>query len=260
MKWWTMRSSPNLLDIRKLGKVFAANGSHKSVLKNVDFRLGMKESLAVVGPSGCGKSTLMLIVAGLIPASEGRVELDGETLTGPDHRIALVLQEYGLFPWKTTEMNITLGARMRKIDVPEKAVERLKKELGIEGLDRLYPHQISGGPAPAGRPRPRAFARSQAAHPGRAVRGRGHDHSASASRATSSTCFTLEDFSFILVTHNIEEAVYLGQRIAVMDDGVPAKIDIIDNPGFGNVDFRESPEFFRRTSRLRRMLGKSSRS
>ena len=254
-----MGSSPNLLDVRGLGKAFAANGSKKPVLKNVDFLLGMKESLAVVGPSGCGKSTLMLIVAGLIPASEGQVVLDGETLSGPDRKIALVLQEYGLFPWKTTEENITLGARMRKIEVPKKAVEQLKKELGIEGLDRLYPHQISGGQ------RQRvALARALLLDPKLLIL---DEPFAAVDMITRERLqshlldlFHTRGFSFILVTHNIEEAVYLGQRIAVMDDGVPAKIDIIDNPGFGNVDFRESPEFFRRTSRLRRMLGKSSGS
>ena len=166
-----------------------------------------------------------------------------------------MLQEYGLFPWKTTEANITLGARMRKIDVPEKAVERLKKELGIEGLDRLYPQQISGGQ------RQRvALARALLLEPRLLIL---DEPFAAVDMITRERLqshlldlFHTRDFSFILVTHNIEEAVYLGQRIAVMDDGAPAKIDIIDNPGFGDMDFRESPEFFLQTSRLRRMLGK----
>ena len=134
-----MGTSPELLRIQGLTKEFPNNGAPRVVLQGVDLNLPIHDSIAVVGPSGCGKTTMLLIIAGLLPPTYGSIILEGEPCLNPSRKIAVVLQEYGLFPWKTAIENILLGARMRKIKVSPEAVMALQRELGIEGLDHLYP-------------------------------------------------------------------------------------------------------------------------
>jgi NitT/TauT family transport system ATP-binding protein len=248
-----MAISPDLLNVRGLGKVFPNGGAVKTVLKGVDFDLSPHDSLAVVGPSGCGKTTLLLILAGLLPQSEGTVELESEVILRPTRKIALVLQEYGLFPWKTVAANMTLGARLQRIRISERELSLLKKELGIEGLDHLYPHQLSGGQ------RQRvALARALLLRPllllldepfaalDTMTRERLQNHLL--------TLFGHRQFSYIIVTHNIEEAVFLGRRILVLDDRREGIRAVIENPGVGDPDYRQTPPYFQRVLQLREVL------
>jgi len=140
-----MASSAELLRVYRLRKTFYGGPDPKTVLNDVSFVLSAHDSLAVVGPSGCGKTTLLLMVAGLLAPSEGSISLDGSVIKGPSRSVALVLQHYGLFPWKTVGANIALGANLRKIGISSDELTGIKKELGIEDLDHLYPVQLSGG-------------------------------------------------------------------------------------------------------------------
>ena len=109
------------LHVEGLGKTFLSEKESKTVLNGVSFDLPLPDSLAIVGPSGCGKTTLILAIAGLLEATTGSVLFQDAAVTGPNRDIALVLQEYGLFPWKTVAANITLGAQIQKINVsPQK--------------------------------------------------------------------------------------------------------------------------------------------
>lgn len=251
-----MVSFRNLLEVDHLRKVYANGGGCKTVLEDVTLSLAAHESLAVVGPSGCGKSTLLLLIAGLVPASGGTVHLDGDLRRGPDRRIGIVFQQYGLFPWKTTRENIVLGARIQGIDVSDTVLEDLKQELGIEGLDHLYPNQLSGGQ------RQRvALARALLLDPKLLML----DEPFAALDAITRehlqnhllSVFAHRGFSFILVTHNIEEAVFLGRRIAVMNPDRAGIEAIIDNPEMGRIEYREHPEFFRQVLEIRRLLKRS---
>jgi len=248
-----MDISPDLLHVRGLGKVFRNGGNAKTVLRGVDFELPAHDSISVVGPSGCGKTTLLLILSGLLPPTEGDIELENETISGSTRKIALVLQEYGLFPWKTVAANMTLGAQLQKIRVSEGELGSLKKELGIEGLDHLYPHQLSGGQ------RQRvALARALLLRPllllldepfaalDTITRERLQNHLL--------TLFSHRPFSFIIVTHNIEEAVFLGRRIMVLGNLMAGIHAVIDNPEMGDPDYRQNPLYFQRILQLREIL------
>ena len=248
-----MAISPDLLQVRGLGKVFPNDGSTKPVLRGVDFELPAHDSLAVVGPSGCGKTTLLLILSGLLSPTEGVIDLENETISGPTRKIALVLQEYGLFPWKTVAANMTLGAQLQKIRVSEEELSSLKKELGIEGLDHLYPRQLSGGQ------RQRvALARALLLRPllllldepfaalDTITRERLQNHLL--------TLFSHRPFSFIIVTHNIEEAVFLGRRIMVLGDRRAGIKAVIENPEMGDPDYRQRSLYFQRILQLREIL------
>jgi len=245
--------SPDLLQVKGLGKVFPNGGRTKTVLKEVDFHLPGHDSLAVVGPSGCGKTTLLLILSGLLLPTEGMIELENETITCPTRKIALVLQEYGLFPWKTVAANMTLGAQLQKIRISEDELSLLKKELGIVGLDHLYPHQLSGGQrqrvalARALLLRPRLLLLDEPfAALDTITRERLQNHLL--------TLFHHRQFSFIIVTHNVEEAVFLGRRILVLGNRTASIRALIENPEMGALDYRRSSLCFERILQLREIL------
>lgn len=248
-----MVTSPKLLSVKGLGKTFLNNGESKRVLHQVDFELSFHDSLAIVGPSGCGKTTLLLLLSGLLPSTGGEVFLEGQPIASPTHKIALVLQEYGLFPWKTVAENVTLGARFQKIKVPAEELISLKKELGIEGLDGLYPHQLSGGQrqrvalARALLLRPRLLLLDEPFAALDAItRERLQNHLLHV--------FAHRRFSFIIVTHNIEEAIFLGRRVSVLDPRIAGIRAMIDNAEAGSPDYRNHSTFFRRSLELRQML------
>jgi NitT/TauT family transport system ATP-binding protein len=248
-----MGISPELLEIEGLKKTFQTGSTTKEVLDNIDVTLTYQDSLAIVGPSGCGKTTLLLLVAGLLPRTAGSIRLNGETVTGPSRKIALVLQHYGLFPWKTVAANILLGSELQKIAVSGNELAELKSELGIEDLDHLYPEQLSGGQ------RQRvALARAILLRPSLLLL----DEPFAAIDAITRerlqnglvSVFNERRFSFIIVTHSIEEAVFLGRRIIVLDNRTEGIRMVLDNPGAGSVEYRSTPRFFAQTLALRQIL------
>jgi NitT/TauT family transport system ATP-binding protein len=247
-----MAISREFLRVSGLGKTFSNGRDPKIVLHNVSFELSPNDSLAIVGPSGCGKTTLLLMIAGLLLQTEGTVWLGEGEITGPTKRIALVLQHYGLFPWKTAGANISLGARLQKIKVEDGDLQELKRMLGIEGLDHLYPAQLSGGQ------RQRvALARAILLRPGLLLLDEPFAAIDTLTRERLQTgllaVFAERAFSFIIVTHSFDEAIFMGRKVMVLNDrGSIAAI--LDNPAAGDPDYRNRPEFFERSLDLRRVL------
>jgi NitT/TauT family transport system ATP-binding protein len=246
--------SPNLLSVDDVRKEYAAEDGARPVLDGVSFDLGPRDTLAVIGPSGCGKTTLLLMIAGLVPFEGGRILLKGNPVKKPVRETGLVLQNYGLFPWKTARRNIALGAKVQKRPVSEAQLDALEAELGLEGTRNLYPQQLSGG-------------QRQRVALGRALLLRPEllllDEPFAALDAMTRErlqrlllgLFYQRSFSYVIVTHAIEEAVILGRRIMVLM-GSPARVaGLFDNPTFGRPDPRTDPDFFNITVRLRRLLG-----
>lgn len=248
-----MGTSGRFLSVEGLGKTFQNGGQSKTVLDGIDLNLPFRDCLAIVGPSGCGKTTLLLAIAGLLPPTTGTITFKNRPLSAPERKIALVLQHYGLFPWKTVGANITLGARLQRIEMPEKRLRTVKKELDIEGLDHLYPAQLSGGQ------RQRvALARALLLNPLLLLLDEPFAAIDTVTRERLQNnllaVFAQRRFSFIIVTHNIEEAIFLGRRIIVLGNSTCGISAIMDNPGMGNAEYRNDPVFFERTGQLRRIL------
>jgi len=248
-----MATSGRFLSVEGLSKTFQSENQTKAVLEGIDLELAFRDCIAIVGPSGCGKTTLLLAIAGLLAPTAGTVRFKGNPLAAPERRIALVLQHYGLFPWKTVAANITLGARLQRIEVSEKRLASVKKELDIEGLDHLYPAQLSGGQ------RQRvALARALLLNPLLLLLDEPFAAIDTVTRERLQNnllaVFAQRRFSFIIVTHNIEEAVFLGQRIVVLDNGTHGIKTIMENPGMGSAHYRNDPVFFERTRQLRGIL------
>jgi NitT/TauT family transport system ATP-binding protein len=183
----------------------------------------------------------------------GTIIFQDRAITGSNRKIALVLQEYGLFPWKTVEANIKLGAKLQKIEFSGRWLDAIKNELDINGLDNLYPAQLSGGQ------RQRvALARALLLNPLLLLLDEPFAAIDTVTRERLQNqllkAFQQRSFSYIIVTHNIEEAVFLGRRIIVLNNGSPSIKTIIDNPDMGEIAYRNKPAFFDLTTRLRSIL------
>jgi NitT/TauT family transport system ATP-binding protein len=252
-----MATSHDLLRLDNIKKTFINADESKTVLQSINLSLSKSDSFSVVGPSGCGKTTLLLITAGLLPPTEGSVWMDGSPINSPNRKIALVLQHYGLLPWKTVAANIMLGAHLQKIKIIDEELVAVKQELGIEDIDHLYPGQLSGGQ------RQRvALARAILLRPSLLLLDEPFAAIDTITRERLQnrllTIFTERKFSFVIVTHNIEEAVFLGRKIMVLDNQGAGIRTVIENPEMGSLEYRNKPAFFELCLELRTILEKIS--
>ncbi len=186
-------------------------------LDGVNLDVAEGEFLTVVGPSGCGKSTLLGIIAGLVPATRGAVLLDGRPVVGPGPERGVVFQEFAILPWRTVERNIAHGLEIRGVPrgAREATVRRFVDLVGLRGFERKYPHELSGGM------RQRvAVARTLAANPEVMLMDEPF------ASVDAQTRITLQEElnaiaqatrkTILFVTHNVEEAVFLGDRCCVL--------------------------------------------
>lgn len=248
-------SSPEILKVQSVNKLYPQNGGFVHALADAGISLTEKDTLALVGPSGCGKSTLLLMLSGLEPPSSGKIIFKNETLHRSRRDIALVLQEYGLFPWKNVRQNVELGFKIRREKVRKGQIDEYLADLGIEGKSKVFPQQLSGGQ------RQRvALARAMILNPALLLLDEPFAALDTLTREKLQDLLTEKwrnaDFSIIFATHNIQEAVILGKRIAIMS-GSPGRIRIIiENPSACTEKYRGSDEFYRMARRVRTELEK----
>jgi NitT/TauT family transport system ATP-binding protein len=224
-------------------------------LHNVTFDVQGGESCAVIGPSGCGKTTLLLIFSGILKPTEGRLTLEGKEVTGPSKELALIFQDYGLFPWKTVYENVSLGLELRGCSKQERKeiVSSLLHDLDLQGFEKYYPMQLSGGMQQRV-----AFARALALNPKILLM----DEPLSSLDAL--TRENLQNFllhlwkekrmTMLLVTHSIEEAVFLGRKVIVLSLRPGTVVKTVDNPQVGDLDYRTKEEFFDKCREVRQSL------
>jgi NitT/TauT family transport system ATP-binding protein len=224
-------------------------------LHNVTFDIRDGESCAVIGPSGCGKTTLLLIFSGILKPTEGRVLVEGKEVTAASKELALIFQDFGLFPWKTVYENVSLGLELRGFGKRERKeiVSSLLRDLNLQGFERYYPKQLSGGMQQRV-----AFARALALNPRILLM----DEPLSSLDAL--TRENLQNFllqlweekrmTALLVTHSIEEAVFLGKRVIVLSPRPGTILKTVDNPRMGDLDYRTKEEFFDKCREVRQSL------
>jgi NitT/TauT family transport system ATP-binding protein len=215
-----------MLDITGLRKVYQARGRAVEALRGIDLKVGEGELVCIVGPSGCGKTTLLKCVAGLLAPTAGQVRLAGQLVTGPPPGMAVVFQEYGrsLFPWMTVRQNVELPLREKKVLAARRTelVEDALAAVGLTDSGSAHPWQLSGGMQQRV-----AIARAVAYEPQVLLM----DEPFAA--VDAQTRADLEDLllrlwrrlgiTTLLVTHDIDEAVYLGQRVVVLS-GAPTVV------------------------------------
>ena len=194
------------------------------VFRGVDFEVGEREIVTVVGPSGCGKTTLLRCVDGLLPLDAGEIWCGGERVTEPIAGMAMVFQHFGLFPWKTVRENVGYGLRVGGASAAEIAekVPQFIKLVGLSGFESAYPYQMSGGMQQRC-----GLARALAVEPSVLLM----DEPFAAVDAQTREILQFEllriwdarPTSMIVVTHSIEEAVLMGDRVFVLK-GRPSNI------------------------------------
>lgn len=215
------------IDVRNVSHRFALQGADLPVLQDVDFSVEPGEFVALLGPSGCGKSTLLRLVAGLDAPVQGGVYANGAAIEGPDPSRVVVFQDPTLFPWRTVRGNVGLGpeAQRRKGSRKDSAAQRIDAALQLVGLTEFadaYPHQLSGGMAQRV-----ALARALVNDPALLVLDEpfGKLDSLTRIRMQGELVRLWQDagFSVLLVTHDVEEALFLAHRVIVFSER-PARI------------------------------------
>jgi len=227
-------------------------GEEKAV-DGVSLHIDRNSTCAIIGPSGCGKTTILYTLAGLVKPACGTVCIDGEEVRSVRRNTGLILQNYGLLPWKTVWDNIAFPLKSRgfsKLDI-KKNVESILSQLDILQYAGKYPDELSGGQ------RQRvAIGRTLALKPDLLLM----DEASSALDAMTKEnlqnlvldIFLREKLTLLLVTHNIEEAVFLGQKIVVMKKG--KIVNTIENPCFGSRELRDQLIFYETCLKVRKML------
>jgi NitT/TauT family transport system ATP-binding protein len=209
-----------LLSIRGIGKTFDASGGALIAIQSVDLGVREGEFVSIVGPSGCGKSTLLQIVAGLLAPTSGEVRLEGERIVEPPQGMVYLFQQYSrsLFPWLTVEQNVVFGfrhaARLSAGAAEERGIRYLEM-VGLAEFRRRYPWELSGGMQQRV-----AIARALAAEPRMLLLDEPFS-SVDALTRLELQGLILElwqqtGLTVLLVTHDVEEAVYLSDRIALL--------------------------------------------
>jgi NitT/TauT family transport system ATP-binding protein len=216
------------------------------VFRDIDLEVGDREIVAIVGPSGCGKTTLLRCVDGLLPVDEGEIWLDDERIMQPVPGVAMVFQHFGLFPWKTVFDNVAYGLRMAGIGKAEigRKVPHFINLVGLAGFEKAYPYQMSGGMQQRC-----GLARALAIQPRVLLM----DEPFAAVDAQTREILQFEllriweqrPTTMLFVTHSIEEAVLMGDRVIVLR-GRPSSINetiAIDLPRPRNRDTLRQPRF-----------------
>lgn len=205
------------LRIRQVSKSYSSDGTERQVLSKISFDVAPGEFVSIVGPSGCGKSTLLRLIVGLDADYQGEITLRNRRIAGPGLERGIVFQDHRLLPWLTLERNVGLALENVPWDENRKreAVAEHIALVGLSGYEAAYPHQLSGGMAQRA-----AIARGLVARPEVLLLDEPLGALDALTRAHLQgellRIWQTEQISMILVTHDIEEAIYLSSRILVL--------------------------------------------
>lgn len=233
------------------------DGEKVTALSNLNADMKAGEFICLIGPSGCGKSTLLRLIAGLSEPNSGDIKLDGQTIRGPGYERGLVFQDPTLFPWLTIYDNIAYGLKVRHVYKQKKEeIGEFIQLVGLKGFEKSYPHQLSGGMAQRA-----SLARALVNHPKVLLL----DEPLGALDAF--TRMNMQDeilriwkergTTMVMVTHDVDEAIYLSDRVFVMTPR-PARIERIIDVNIGRNESlgrqRDSGDFLQLRSKILQIL------
>jgi NitT/TauT family transport system ATP-binding protein len=245
-----------MVRVEDLSFSYIVNGRKFPILKNINLHLKEGGVLSVIGPSGCGKTTLLFTIAGLRKPDTGLVYVGGIPVTTPRERTAVIFQHFGLLPWKNVYDNIALGLRIRGLAAAEieRFVESVMEPFGIGGLAGKYPKHLSGGEKQRV-----AIARALVLRPDLLLLDEPFSSIDALTRESLQEfllrLWTKWCFTIIHVTHDIEEAVFLGTECVLLgrDGSMRHSCTLPEEKG---KNFRNSPVFHETTAALRDAMGR----
>lgn len=213
-----LRERPVTLEVRNLTKVFESSRGKVTALQDVSFSVHQREFTCVIGPSGCGKSTLVRILAGLETASSGEVLVNGTPVSGPGRDRGMVFQGYTLFPWLSVKQNVMFGLKMsgNSSVSAEREARQWIELVGLSKFENAYPHQLSGGMKQRV-----AIARALANQPRVLFMDEPFGALDAQTRCQMQShlldIWKNVDITIVFITHDLDEAVFLSDRILVLD-------------------------------------------
>ena len=249
-----MNNSRVKIESRRVRKVYESSGKPPvTAVEGVDLEVLENEFLSIVGPSGCGKSTFLYMVAGFLDITGGTLLKDGAPIQGPGPDRGMVFQHFALFPWRTVIGNICYGLEEQGLAKDERLrqAERLIERVGLKGFEDSYPNQLSGGMKQRV-----AIARTLAFDPEVLLMDEPFGSLDAQTRMLMQEellgLWSERKKTVVFVTHDVREAVYLSDRVAIMT-ARPGKVKkIVDTklPRSANQSFFESPEFLKKVNEI----------
>src|SRR5205809_188534 len=248
-----------MLEVRQLSKVFfEENDSRKPglvALYNISLAIRKNEFVSLLGPSGCGKTTLIRIIAGLLPADCGEVLVNGQAVTVPGRDRCMVFQQFGLLPWRTVLSNVEFGLEIDGVPKDERSARagQYLELVGLKGFERYYPHQISGGMQQRV-----GIARALSKKPDILLMDEPFGAVDAQTREQLQEellkIWSRTDTTVVFVTHSIDEALYLSDRVVVMQarpGRIKEEVSVdIPRPRWEG-DVKADPRFAQLSSQLR---------
>lgn len=217
-----------LLEVKGVSKLFKVNGKQMEALHDINLDISENEFVCFIGPSGCGKTTLLRVIAGLEEPSSGEIRLEGIPIMGPGPERGMVFQEYSLFPWRTVLDNVAFGLELKGISKDERyrKARQYIKMVGLERFEERYPHELSGGMKQRV-----AIARALVNEPKALLMdepfGALDAQTRNIMQSELLRVWEEEKKTVVFVTHSVDEAIYLADRIVIMS-ARPGKIkDVI---------------------------------
>ena len=241
------------LRVQHLGMTYDRDGQAMPVLEDINLDVGDGEFICLVGPSGCGKSTLLNAMAGFLSPTSGSVAIDAETVKGPDPRRILVFQERGVFPWLTVEGNIGFGLSKLPRAERERRIAHYVKTVRLEGFENTYPSDLSGGMKQR-----LQVARALAVNPDILFLDEPFGALDSITRVIMRgellRIWQTERRTILFVTHDIDEAVQLADRVVVLSSR-PARIQQILTIDISHPRNISSPRYLELRDELLKQIG-----
>ena len=248
---------PEILQVKGLSKSFKTADGPVDVLKGVSFTGHQRELISIIGPSGCGKSTLVRMVAGLEDPTGGSISVDDIEVNGPGIERGMVFQGYTLFPWLSVVENVMYGLLRKghsKMEARSRALEWIEL-VGLKDFAKAYPSQLSGGMKQRV-----AIARALATHPKMLLMDEPFGALDAQTRAKMQS-YLLQiwknvDISILFITHDLDEAIYLSDRILVLKANPGEVAEFIENPVLRPRSPEQfiSPEFLAVKQRLEQLI------
>jgi len=245
-----------VINIKDLTVNYQRQNESIQALDKININIDRGDIYTFIGPSGCGKSTLLYVLAGILKDYTGTVCIDGQAINPKLQRIGLILQNYGLLPWKNVYQNVMLGMKIKdRQPLLDEDAKYILQRLGIDTLLDRYPKELSGG-----QQQRVAIARAFILKPDLLLMDEPFSALDAISREEMQALFLNiwqeHNVTTVFITHSVDEALYLGSKIVVFSAAPGSILEIIDNPCFQAEDLRDRDEYYEMSMQLRKLLNK----